>query len=159
MIALNVGCLVAVSVPERASAWEHWGGDAGWHGLPRCPHAPVGPRSNVGSPFWRRKPGSSHAGPAPACCRQSTIRLRPHATTGADVVCSSPGHKCRAFWSKLARQQAYTGGIAARLVEAGGEALLDRIEPNGEHDGNCRSRFSCCQVRWSIGGNQIATCR
>ena len=29
LIALNVGCLVAVSVPERASAWEHWGGDAG----------------------------------------------------------------------------------------------------------------------------------
>ena len=29
LIALNVGCLVAVSVPERTSAWEHWGGDAG----------------------------------------------------------------------------------------------------------------------------------
>ena len=45
LIALKVGCLVAVNVPERASAWEHWGGDAGGTRFSR--HGQITPKNVI----------------------------------------------------------------------------------------------------------------
>jgi hypothetical protein len=53
-----------------------------------------------------------------------------------------------ALCGECAEQQAHAGNIAARSVEAGDKARLDRIRvATYEHDGNRSGRFLCGQCR------------